>query len=176
MKSDVIVVNKDGTGFTAAIEGAKKASKYEGLSNKSALHVQLITEEMLSLASIVTGSESTSFCIETDGKKFTFHLSTKTVMDQEKKSALLSAATSRKNEAAKSFLGKLRDAFENAMLTDPDHSEDIPEDVMGDLANHEISDTEWDGYERSVLHRLADEIKIAIRGGVVDMTVAKKME
>ncbi len=31
MKSDVIVVNKDGTGFTAAIEGAKKASKYEGL-------------------------------------------------------------------------------------------------------------------------------------------------
>jgi hypothetical protein len=47
---------------------------------------------------------------------------------------------------------------------------------MGDLANHEISDTEYDGYERSVLCRLADEIKVGIRGGMVDMTVLKKME
>ena len=176
MKSDVVVVNSQGDGFTKALEIAKNTAKYEGLSKKSTLHVQLMTEEMLSLASIVTGAESISFWIEKEGDKFAFHFSAKTVMNQEKKAELLSAATSRKNEAAKSFLGKLRDAFENAMLADPDHSEDIPEDIMGDIANHEISDTEYDGYERSVLCRLADEIKVGIRGGVVDMTVLKKMD
>ena len=134
MKSDVVVVNSQGDGFTKALEIAKNTAKYEGLSKKSTLHVQLMTEEMLSLASIVTGAESISFWIEKEGDKFAFHFSAKTVMNQEKKAELLSAATSRKNEAAKSFLGKLRDAFENAMLADPDHSEDIPEDIMGDLA------------------------------------------
>ena len=175
MKSDVVIVDDQGKGFSEALEAAKKTTKYEGLSKQSSLHVQLITEEMLSLSRIVTGAENSSFWIETDGKKFSFHLSTKTVMDQEKKSTLLAAATSRKNEAANSFLGKLRDIIENAMLADPDHSDDIPEDIMGDLANHEISDTEYDGYERSVLRKLADDIKVAIRGGVVDMTVVKKL-
>ena len=32
---------------------------------------------------------------------------------------------------------------------------------------------EWDGYERSVLRKVADTVKIAIRGGVVAMTVSK---
>ena len=176
MKSDVIVVNNQGKGFSEALEAAKKTTEYEGLSKQSALHVQLITEELLSLARIVTGADTSSFWIETDGKKFSFHLTTKTVMDQEKKSELLAAATSRKNEAAKSFIGMLRDAIENAMLADPDHSDDIPEDIMADLANRDIEDTEYDGYERSVLRKLADEIKVGIRGGEVDMTVVKKLE
>jgi hypothetical protein len=35
-------------------------------------------------------------------------------------------------------------------------------------------DAGWDGYERSVLAKVADQVKVAIRGGVVDMTVSKK--
>jgi hypothetical protein len=176
MKSDVIIINNQMEDFSEALKIAKKTATYEKLASKNALRVQLITEEMLSLARIVACADSISFWIETDGKKFVYHLSSKVVMNQEKKAELLSAATSHKNEAANSFLGKLRDIFENAMLSDADHSNDIPDDIMADLANHEISDGEWDGYERSVLHRLADEIKIGIHGGIVDMTVLKNME
>ena len=74
MKSDVVIVDDQGKGFSEALEAAKKTTEYEGLSKQSALHVQLITEEMLSLSRIVTGAENTSFWIETDGKKFSFHL------------------------------------------------------------------------------------------------------
>ncbi len=35
MKSDVIVVNSQGDGFTKALETAKNTAKYEGLSKKS---------------------------------------------------------------------------------------------------------------------------------------------
>ena len=51
--------------------------------------------------------------------------------------------------------------------------EDLPDDVLDDLANHTIECTnpEWDEYEQSTLRKLADTIMISIRGDVVDMTV-----
>ena len=98
-------------------------------------------------------------------------------MDKEKRRQLLSTASSRKNEAANSFLGKLRDAFEEAMLSDVDHSHDeLPEDVAKDICYYHPEDPEWDRYEQSILRKLADEIKISIRGGTVDMTVTKSFE
>ena len=111
---------------------------------------------------------------ESEGKKFNLHMSTKTVMDREKRERLIASASSRKNEAANSFLGKLRDAFETAMVSDPNN--DIPNDALDDLANHAIEIPEWDEYEQSILRNAADEVKIAIRGGVVDMIVSKSFE
>ena len=93
---------------------------------------------------------------------------------REKRENLLASATSRKNEAAATFLGKLRDAFEQAMLSDVTYS--IPEDALDDLANHPIEIPEWDEYEQSILRKVADEVKIAIRGDMVDMTITKKYE
>ena len=60
------------------------------------------------------------------------------------------------------------------MVSDPDT--DIPDDVLDDLANHVIEIPEWDEYEQSILHRVADEVKIGIRGGTVDMSVFKSFE
>ena len=37
-----------------------------------------------------------------------------------------------------------------------------------------IEDPEWDRYEQSILHRLADNVKIDIRGQLVHMTVSKR--
>jgi hypothetical protein len=130
---------------------------------------------MLSLAHSITGTLDASFWMEATKEEITFHLSSKSILDKEKKEELLQAATSRKNEAAGSFLGWLRDAFENALLTEPDRGDEIPEDILPDLANHSIESTEYDGFERSVLKRLADNIKVSIRGDVVDMTVLKKI-
>ena len=35
-------------------------------------------------------------------------------------------------------------------------------------------ENEWDRYERSILRKLADEIRIGVRGGNVEMEVVKK--
>ena len=174
MKSDIIHIDNRGSGFQNALEQTAKAAEYRGLSHKEALRLRLCTEEMLSLARSVTGELQASFWLESEGKKFDLHLSTKTVMDREKRERLIASASSRKNEAASSFLGRLRDAFEAAMVSDPDT--DIPDDVLDDLANHVIEIPTWDEYEQSILRNAADDVKIAIRGGVVDMTVSKSFE
>ncbi len=178
MISDTIFIDNQGNGFEAAIEETKKVAVYTELNHQNSLRLQLCTEEMLSLVRSVTGEMQASFWIEREGPQYTLHLSTKTVMDSEKRAWLLSTATSRKNEAANSFLGKLRDMFEEAIVADVDHSEDFPSDVVDDLANHTIActDPEWDGYEQSTLRKLADVIKIGIRGGLVEMTVYKTFD
>ena len=172
MKSDVIKIDNSGKGFQDALIQTTKSAQFRNLSHKETLQLRLCAEEMLSLARSVTGEMQASFWVESTGKQFDMHLSTKTVMDREKRENLLASATSRKNEAAATFLGKLRDAFEQAMLSDVTYS--IPEDALDDLANHPIEIPEWDEYEQSILRKVADEVKIAIRGDMVDMTITKK--
>jgi len=176
MKSNIIVIDNQGNGYDKTIEEARKVAVYEELDHKDSLHLQLCTEEMMSLARSVTGEMKASFWISTEGKQFELHMSTQTTMDREKRRTLLAASTSGKNEAAKSFLGYLRDVFEQAMSANAVHGDELPEEVMDDLANHviECTDPEWDGYEQSTLRRLADTIKISIRGDEVDMTVIKR--
>lgn len=174
MKSDVILIDNQGQGFEDVIGEVEKVSAYRGLTHKEGLQLRLCTEEMLSLARSVTGEMSASFWIESEGKNFDLYLSTKTVMDKEKRNQLIASATSRKNEAAKTFLGKLRDLFEEAMIADPDYSEEaIPDEVFADVLIHPEADPEWDEFEKSVLRKAADQVKIAIRGDNVDMTVSK---
>ena len=172
MKSDVIKIDNSGNGFQDALIQTTKSAQFRNLSHKETLQLRLCAEEMLSLARSVTGEMQASFWVESTGKQFDMHLSTKTVMDREKRENLLASATTRKNEAASTFLGKLRDAFEQAMLSDVTYS--IPEDALDDLANHPIEIPEWDEYEQSILRKVADEVKIAIRGDMVDMTITKK--
>ena len=130
---------------------------------------------MLSMARSITGERRASFWIESEGKNFELHMTTNTVMDKEKRSLLISSSTSNKNEAAHSFLGKLRDAFENAMTSDVERVYfELPEKLRNDVGMYSVEDPEWDGYERSVLRRLVDNIKIFIRGKEVHMIVIKQ--
>ena len=174
MRSDIINIDNCGNGYQDALDQTAKAAQFRDLSHKEALRLRICAEEMLSLARSVTGELQARFWLESEGKQFDLHLSTKTVMDREKRENLIASATSRRNEAANSFLGKLRDAFEAAMVSEQDNS--IPEDVLDDLANHPIEIPEWDEYEQSILRNAADTVKIAIRGGFVDMTVSKSFE
>ncbi len=174
MKSDIITIDNHGHGFTDALEQTGKVAQYRELNHKESLQLRLCTEELLSLARSVTGELKAVFWLESEGRKFDMHLSTETVMDREKRANLIASATSRKNEAANTFLGKLRDSFEAAMVSEPDYS--IPDEAVGDLANHPIEIPEWDEYAQSILRTVSDEVKIAIRGGMVDMTVTKRFE
>lgn len=174
MKSDVILIDNQGNGFGEAVQQTKKVAEYRGISPKETMRLQLMAEEMLSMARSVTGEMQASFWIESEGHEFELHMTTKTVMDKEKRYLLLSSSTSRKNEAANSFLGRLRDAFEEAMTADADHEYfDLPVELQADLSGRSIENPEWDRYEQSVLLRLADNVKIGIRGGEVHMTVIK---
>ena len=173
MKSKVITIDNQENGFSEAVKEARKVADYNEMSPKDSIRLQLCTEEVLSLVRIVTGEIKASFWIEFDGSQYELHVSTKTAMDMEKRNQLLSVSSSRKNEAAKSFLGMLRDIFEETMVVEVKQSS-APQDASAD---HVIvcDDPEWDGYEQSTLKKLADVIKVSIRGEAVELIVSKKI-
>ena len=174
MRSNTIMIDNRGNGFDDVTAEAKKVAVYEAMKPEASDLMQLMIDEILSVVKSANGDMQASFWIEGSAGQYDLNMTTKTVMDKDKRHHLISSTTSRKNEAAKTFLGFLRNAFEEAMCSDADHVyEELPSELINDFAGQPVKDNEWDGYERSVLRRTADNVKIAIRGGVVDMTVSK---
>ena len=93
MKTDIISIDNRGNGFQDALEQTEKAAAFRGLNPKETLKLRLCTEEMLSLAHSVTGDMAASFWLESEAKRFELHLSTKTVMDREKRENLIASST-----------------------------------------------------------------------------------
>ena len=182
MKSDVIHVTSKGVGTEEALAQADATARFKNLSKKDSMHLRLLTEEMMSLVHALTGEREADFWLEEDDDTFVLHLHTITVMNSEKRSQLLSSSTSGKNVAAKGILGKLRDLLERTM-----------EPADGSLTNYypsgwvyttdptamsattmDVEQEKWDELEKSIIGKLADEVKISIMGDIVDVTIYKK--
>ena len=196
MVSDVIRISNGGGGVAEALTQAEKTAAFRDLGKREALHLRLFAEEMLGMARTLTGEREGDFWIESEGRRFCLHLKVTTPMNAEKRKNLLAASTSGKNAAAIGFMGKIRDLFERSFEA-PGGAYLSPVEAAGPFAisvpfgpesapgvwtlttyKNALGDTEdareqWDELERSVISRLADEVKIAIGGGDVEMTVEK---
>ena len=170
MKTDIITIDNKGNGMEAAQAQVTMAAQARGLNEKETLQLNILTEELMGLARSVTGELTASFWIESEEKRFSLHLGTRTQMDARKRYQLLSSATTGRNEAAKGFIGYLRDKLENAILSGDDG---IYYDSSNRMLDEAPEDNEWDRYERSILRRFADEIKIGVKGGLVEIEVVK---
>ena len=198
MKTDVIVVSSQGRQMETALREAEKVSAYKGLSPKSALHLRLLTEEMMGMMRSITGEASGEFWIEDQDGVYQLHLRVETRMNMEKRESLLSASTTGKNESAKGLMGKLRDFFDRGaddesfsplmmagMYDDPMASSmdwawamsRYEEAVSARMKQEDEQAAEaWDELEKSVVARVADEVKVSIRGNNAEMIIIKKLD
>ena len=193
MKTDVITVSSRGAQVDAALRQAEKTAAYKGLSPKAALHLRLLTEEMMGMMRSIAGDVEGKFWIEDKDGLYELHLKARVSMDEEKREKLLSAATSGKNEAAKGIMGKIRSFFEpaedNALVytyTMADGPEGLVDMGWSMLAYREQLEQymeekregaaeEWDELEKSVVSHVADEVKVSIRGQEAELIIYKKM-
>ena len=200
MKTDVITVSSKGSRMETALSQVEKVAAYKGLGRKSALHLRLLTEEMMGMMRSITGETEGQFWIEDEDSLYRLHLRVATRMDSEKRDQLLSASSTGKNESAKGLMGRLRDFFDRgadediASLTSPllysgafEHSStpaldwewsmvEYEQAVSAGVKRNEPQAREaWDELEKSVVAHVADDVKVAIRGRAVEMTVEKKI-
>lgn len=196
MKTDIITVSSTGRQIEMALNQADKVAAYKGLSPKSALHLRLLTEEMMGMMRAITGEKEGQFWIEDEDNTYRLHLLVNSRMSLNKRDQLLAASTSGENEAAKGLMGRLRDFFdqgadEPAM---PLFHEQMMADMTSSTLNYEWSmmtyqnelrrrtDTDeraremWDELEKSVVTHVADDIKVFIRGQRAEMIVIKKLQ
>ena len=166
VRSETVVISNRGAGFSEATGAAEEMAAGGGLNHRDALRLVLFAEEMLSMVSIVIGELTASFWIERVGRQYELLLTARTEMDKKKRRLLRASAASGKKG---SFQEKLRSAFERALASDSG------DDVCFDLPEKQDRPEcgQWDGYERSILVKLADSLRIAIHGSEVRMTVRK---
>ncbi|MBR3018657.1 MAG: hypothetical protein IKH57_16520 [Clostridia bacterium] len=199
MKTDVIVVSSKGTKMEAALEQAEKVAAYKGLTPRDALHLRLLTEEMMGMMRSLTGETEGEFWIEDEENEYRLHLRVHTRMDSGKRGQLLSAASSGKNESARGLMGRLRDFFDRGadedisslaspllpgMYTHPTtHALDWEwsmaryEDALSVQIRRDDSKAKeaWYELEKSVVAHVADDVKVSIQGRQVEMIIIKKL-
>ena len=200
MKTDVIVVSSKGNRMNTALEQIDKVAAYKGLSGKNALHLRLLTEEMMGMMRSITGQTEGEFWVEDQDNEYELHLRVAARLNPEKREQLLSASSTGKNESAKGLMGRLRDFFDwssdedlatfNSPLLLPEafeHSMSPMLDWEWSMARYENAlsarvdrnDAKareaWDELEKSVVKHVADDVRVAIRGGIVEMTILKKL-
>jgi len=199
MKTDIIRVSSRGSRIETALQQADFVAGYKHLSPKSALHLRLLTEEMMGMIRSITGETEGEFWIEDQDDEFQLHLRVDTTMDSEKRERLLSASTSGKNESAKGFMGRLRNFFDLeadadvAAAAGPMYAGIYQDASTGAMLDYEwsllryeeglnargendpIAREGWDELEQSVVAHVADDVKVSIRGRTVEMIILKKM-
>ena len=200
MKSDVIAVSSRGSQIEKALDQVEKVASYKGLSGKNALHLRLLTEEMMGLMRSITGEAEGQFWIEDNDSVYELHLQATTRMNSSKREKLLATASSGKNESAKGLMGRLRDFFDRgadediAGFTSPlflnstyEHSTTPTLDWEWSMMEYEnalsarvdrqeaAAMEAWDELEKSVVARVADDVKVSIKGRAVELVIIKKM-
>lgn len=203
MKTDVIEITANGTGFTRVLEETERAAAYRGLEPKQALRLRLLAEEMTGMLKTLVGDERFRYWIESEGRAFSLHLETQTIVTRALREALLKASSSGKNAAAKGFMGRLREilttmsesyvpaavaemgyGYSYVDVIDFDASMDMSPNAMlygwslrayrdAVTENKEKEPEKWDELEKSITAKLADDVKIFIRGNNVEMVIEK---
>ncbi len=190
MKSDVIAVSNRADKIEYVLNQTEKVAAFEELSHKSALYLRLLSEEMMSMVRSVTRDLDGEFWIENKGQDYELHLRVETDVDFSVREKLLSASTSGKNEANRGLMGKIRAFFEptddvpvffamgnESSVAGTDWSMRAYESEIQRYLQEkrEGAEAAWDELEKSVISHVADEVKVSIRGPVVEMTVFKKL-
>ena len=200
MKTDVITVSSKGKQMETALKQAEKVAAYKELSPRDALHIRLLTEEMMGLMRSITGKTDGEFWIEDEDGECRLHLRVKTRLSSEDREELLTVSTTGKNESAKGLMGRLRDFFDwgsdeelaaySSPLLLPDmfeHTSSPSLDWEWSMVMYENALTErieqndaqareaWDELEKSVVKHVADDVRVYIRNGVVELVILKKI-
>ncbi len=202
MKTDVIAISPLGEGMAEALKEIERAAAYRGLTPKESLRLQLLGEEMMGMLRTIVGEGKSSFWVEAEGKTFSLHLRAGVRMNADLRDDLLKTATSGKNAAVKGFMGRIRDIFTqlsepDGATMDPkeygfsyvdvssfDASMGVTthgmlygwsmKEYRSAVEEHRAEEPEkWDELEKSITARLADEVKVFIRGNTVEMVVEK---
>ena len=198
MVSDIIQITSNGENMEVALEQAAKVAVFKELSQKNALHLRLLAEEMMGMMRSITGETTGKFWIEDEKGEYRLHLQVETILSKEKRKELLAAATSHINEATHSLMGSLREFFfrdvdeeiasynnpylaagttngQNRPVTDWQWTLTRYQNNLGGMKDEKPeAAAAWDELEKSVVKNVADDVKISIKGWQTEMIIIKK--
>ena len=204
MKSDVIQIYSNMDGREEAMTTAENFALYNRLGKKDAMHMRLLTEELVSMVHGIMDQFKGNLWFESEktsgGLLCRICLSADKSADPRQEQQLLSVSTSKKNESAKGILGKIREAFRVSAQYAADGifmddyavanswyrlgtsvSNEYEAERCWSLASYRSNlldtvletDEDWDELEKSIIAKLADDVKVWLKNHNTQVTIEK---
>ena len=199
VRSDNIVVTGLDEGLPEALQTAEDFAEMCSLTRKQMLHLRMLTEELLGMLRAIAGDVQAVYWIIALKKDFELHLLADVNMTKELREQLLSVSSSGRNDAALGFMSRLRDMIFARML--PSSADDGNPAFFGDggwispaepaggfsewsmnryvagLENSQpgdnTEDAVLDDIEKSIVARLADDVKVSVKGYTAEIIIYK---
>ena len=200
MNMTKLVISSTGTGMQEALDATEKLGVQSGLGHQEILKLRLLSEELIGLLRGIAGDVEAEYLVGQEGKAFELQLKSEVPMDIDRKSQLLSVASSGKNAAAKGFMGRLRSMIGTVLLSAQAQPEMLSLGLMslespggfragmasynwslqkyrtgveGGRGSSDDADEAWDELEKSIVANIADEVRVGIVGRSVEITITK---
>ena len=197
MISNVCRIEKGTRDLDAILKESQKVAVYNELSNKQALQLRLLCEEIDGMLPKIIDDFNGDFWIEfVDGVCKVKASVEFAEFSAEKKDALVDVAKNKKNAAVVGIVGKIRSELENIFLDETalqicamssgsfrlatGYSEGVDYAYLWTLeqyrenVNKDEKPEDWDELEKSVIASVADDIIVGVKGKKADITIVKK--
>lgn len=196
MRSNECKIEKGTKDLEAIFKESEKVAVYNGLTDKQALQLRLLCEEIDGMLPNIIDDFSGSLWIDYDGGVCKVNVSIKIPeLNAGRKRELIEISTSKKNAAAVGIAGKIRCAVEDFLLNEDDYvnstaaglfhpstgfSEGVDYSYVWSLDQYrttvdkEIEPLQWDELEKSVIASVADDVIVGVKGSVANIIIVKK--
>ena len=193
MVSNVLKISRDETCLSGVLDEIEKVAEYNGLEEKQALRLRLLSEELVNMLPELVDDFAGSFWVENKGRDYELHALVKAeVMNQAIKDEIIAVSKSGKNAAAVGILGMIRSAVEDWFNYANCAGAPIPigfgTGVYGnydyawsmDLYMQQIEVRErkmkWDGLEKSIIASFSDDVIVGVKGRQIEVIVKKSVD
>lgn len=197
MKSEICRITKESNGREEALKETEKVAAYCGLNRKQTLQLRLLAEELTGMMQGIAYSCSANFRIEAESGEFKLYLTSDEILDRETRKQLIAASSSRKNEATRGIMGKVRAAFEYCLTTESGEPISVPVAEGLNVGVNESGATvvwsmekyrsqamlerrshreEWDELEKSIVANIADNITVGTTNQYAEIVVTKRFK
>ena len=196
MKTNVISITSDLAGRAEAMQEAERFSVYNGLTGKNAMHIRLLTEETISMVNGIVKDFEGDLWMESEptpsGLLCRICVAANVSVSEGQEEQLLDIATSGKNTEAVGILGKIRQLFRWS-LQQTDTTSSLQTNTLSSWYAMGVQDAsywslrqytqqlqqkqpegeEWDELEKSIIAKLADEVRVGIRADRAEVVIEK---
>ena len=196
MKTNVISITSDLAGRAEAMQEAERFCVYNGLTGKNAMHIRLLTEETISMVNGIVKDFEGDLWMESEptpsGLLCRICVAANVSVSEGQEEQLLDIATSGKNTEAVGILGKIRQLFRWS-LQQTDTTSSLQTNTLSSWYAMGVQDAsywslrqytqqlqqkqpegeEWDELEKSIIAKLADEVRVGIRAERAEVVIEK---
>ena len=195
MKSNVCKIDNGTKDLAAILKECEKVAVYNELTQKQAMQLRLICEEIDGMLPNIIDTFEGDLWIELEEGVCKVNISLHfDEFTSDKKEELVKIARNKKNAAATGIVGKIRSAIENVFL-DSDSLGDMSLEsryflneyydrmdysCMWSLEQYistvkkEAKGEAWDELEKSVIACVADDVIVGVKGKQADIIIVKK--